>query len=64
MVIMEQAVQEAVVKPDGVPPKQLNWIEHPAVKQLLDVMVAIIVAEYVRTVKAHPAEFSVNGGQG
>ena len=59
--IMGPLVQETIAQPGRVQPERLNWAENPAVKQLLDALVTIIAAEYVRTVKANPAEFSVNG---
>ena len=58
---MEPFVQEAAAQPERMAPERLNWTENPAVKQLLDVAVSILAAEYIQTVKQHPDAFSHNG---
>jgi len=58
---MEPIVQEAAVEPERTALERLNWTDDPAVKQLLDVAVSILAAEYIQTVKQHPDAFSHNG---
>lgn len=43
-------------------PINLNWVDNPSVQKLLDVVVSIIVEEYIQIAKENPDVFSNNGG--
>ncbi len=41
----------------------LNWTNNRSVQELLDVVVSIIVDEYIQIAKKNPDIFSSNGGK-
>ena len=44
-------------------PSSLTWMDNPSVQRLLDVVVSIIVDEYIQIAKKNPDIFSSNGGK-
>lgn len=45
-----------------IQPISLNWADNPSVQKLLDVVVSIIVEEYIQIAKQNPDVFSNDGG--
>lgn len=39
-----------------------NWVDNPAVQNLLDIMISIIAEEYIEIARQNPDIFSKKGG--
>ena len=46
---------------EKIQPVSLNWVGNPSVQKLLDVVVSIIVEEYIQIAKQNPDVFSNSG---